>query len=246
MKGMLLLLVSASAAHGWTLVGPQVSGWSARTLAVYVNTTNCTLSADVVNAEVDRAIAIWNRVPTSRLTIVRSPTPSTQGAAQFNAGTATELPLVLCETNFDSAVGSADFVPAATLITNIGNGPMTRAAIYLNAQTGAGAEISRLPIESFRIALTHEMGHMLGLGHSSASEALMYFSVSGKSTARLTEDDRMGIDWLYPRNELAAGAFGCSAVHGSGTPWALVSALAYLAALFAIGRRFGVFQSQRR
>lgn len=232
----LFLLAMASPAFGWTLLSPQIDGWAAKELVIYVNPTNCTISESDLNAEIDRAIAIWNEVPTSRLTMVRSQTPSAVTPAEYEAGTATQLPIIFCEPNFQTAIGSANVVPAATSVSNITAGPLTSAAIYLNAQLGAGAEISSIDVEEFRIVLTHEMGHMLGLGHSAASTSLMYFSVSGKSTYRITEDDKMGIAYLYPRNELSAGAFGCAAVPGSGTPWGLAAALCFLIGLIGAGR----------
>jgi hypothetical protein len=225
----------AAPAFGWTLLGPSIDGWEPKTLVVYVNPDNCTISEDELYAEIDRSIAIWNQVPTSRLTMVRSPVPSTVTPAQYEAGTAAELPVLFCDPNFETSIGSSDVVPAATSVS-VGTGPLSSAAIYLNAQVGTGAEISTMEIEQFRIALTHEMGHMLGLGHSAASTSLMYFSVSGKETSRITEDDKMGITYLYPRNELSGGAFGCASVPGSGTPWGVAAALAYLTVLLGAGR----------
>lgn len=233
-----LLLAFAAPAFGWTVIAPQIDGWAADPLPVYVNPTGCTIPEAELYDEVDRAIAIWNAVPTSRLTMVRSPLVSTTTHTEFQADTATDMPVIFCDPNFGDSdhVGSADFVPAATLLRNISVGPLVNAAIYLNVQPGAGAEISQMDIEELRITLTHEMGHMLGLGHSDASTSLMYFSLSGKSTARITEDDRMGITFLYPRNEFSKGAFGCAAVPGSGTPWGMAAAFLYLAALVLAAR----------
>ena len=41
------------------------------------------------------------------------------------------------------------------------------------------------------------------------------YSIDDKTKATITEDDMDGINHLYPRNELAAGQFGCAAVHAS-------------------------------
>ncbi len=236
MRFGLALLLSVSPAFGWTLLSPQIEGWAEKTLVIHVNPTNCTVSDEELYAEIDYTIRIWNKVPTSRLTMVRSETPSTVTPAEFEAGTATELPVVFCDPAFESSIGSSNVVPAATSVRRIVTGPLTTAAIYLNAQVGTGAEISQMEQEAFRIVLTHEMGHMLGLGHSKASTSLMYYSVGGKSTARITEDDRMGIAYLYPRNELSRGAFGCAAVHGTGTPWGLAAAIWFFLGLIGLGR----------
>lgn len=53
-----------------------------------------------------------------------------------------------------------------------------------------------------QVVLAHEIGHILGLGHSHDSNALMYFDASAKNTLRLAQDDIDGLTYLYPRDEL--------------------------------------------
>lgn len=48
---------------------------------------------------------------------------------------------------------------------------------------------------------THEIGHVLGLGHSSSPKAVMYPSLSPREKkAELTVDDIEGVQWLYGSN----------------------------------------------
>ncbi|KAJ1296283.1 hypothetical protein BS78_01G288300 [Paspalum vaginatum] len=48
---------------------------------------------------------------------------------------------------------------------------------------------------------THEIGHILGLGHSSSPKAVMYPSLSPREKkAELTVDDIEGVQWLYGPN----------------------------------------------
>lgn len=48
---------------------------------------------------------------------------------------------------------------------------------------------------------THEIGHVLGLGHSSSPKAVMYPSLSPRQKkAELTVDDIKGVQWLYGPN----------------------------------------------
>lgn len=57
---------------------------------------------------------------------------------------------------------------------------------------------------SFFYTLLHELGHSLGLGHSSTTESIMYPWYSAKrtfdrSTKELFDDDKWGIEQLYGR-----------------------------------------------
>ncbi len=76
--------------------------------------------------------------------------------------------------------------------------------------------------EAVAVAATiaHEMGHVLGLGHSASTDALMYYAELGvRDALRLSQDDMDGLSYLYPRDELGRDSlFGCGsvAVTGSG------------------------------
>lgn len=55
---------------------------------------------------------------------------------------------------------------------------------------------------NFFYTLLHELGHSLGLGHSSKQESIMYPWYSSKRTEQdLYEDDIIGIEQLYGRKE---------------------------------------------
>lgn len=54
--------------------------------------------------------------------------------------------------------------------------------------------------------IAHELGHAIGLGHSSVKEALMYYS-TGTINKALHQDDIDGISYLYP-NEKKIGGLG--------------------------------------
>jgi hypothetical protein len=63
------------------------------------------------------------------------------------------------------------------------------------------------------IIIAHEVGHILGLGHSQDPAALMYYNAGGKAALTLGQDDIDGISYLYPRNELGGDKMmGCALV----------------------------------
>ena len=61
-----------------------------------------------------------------------------------------------------------------------------------NVQPGTGIPSNRLAE-----ILAHEFGHTLGFGHSATSQALMYYTVTGRGPT-LGADDITAAQWLYP------------------------------------------------
>ena len=80
--------------------------------------------------------------------------------------------------------------------------------------------------------LTHEFGHVLGLGEEPAvAEATMFPTTARGETKKrdLSGDDEVGLSLLYaePFEESAGGTAGCSvAPAGGGVPWAPIFAMA--------------------
>lgn len=235
MKRSLFIFLFCQVASAWTLISGAGAGWETRNLTVYFNPANCGIPEAELLPIIDQAIRSWNGVPTANLTLARA--SSSVLLTSLVAGTATEVPAIVCDPNFATTNGvDRDRIPAVTRLSGVGK--ISYGAVFLNAESGAGAAIASLTREQVLVTIAHELGHVLGLGHSSATDALMYYSIGGKTTARLSKDDRDGVTYLYPRNEIAAGKpFGCAAVHGRKTePWAWVLAWVYLAGVVRLGR----------
>lgn len=79
-------------------------------------------------------------------------------------------------------------------------------------------------------ALTHEVGHVLGLDHSDRNEATMFAELDAGHVRRgLHLDDEEGLRFLYPESLEATGT-SCSTAPGLSASWVLL-------AVFGLRRR---------
>jgi hypothetical protein len=241
MKKRILMsfLFSSAFANAWTHMGSNTYGWKQRNLTFYVNPTHCTLPESELYQRIDNAIRAWNGIPNTDLELVRSATVATDGDTEFRAKTATQVPLILCSQQL-SDYGSVNpnailgFVPYFEEDTE---GYVRYSGLVLNAQPGALAELSQLAPGEVELIIGHEIGHVLGLGHSGDPDSLMYFQLN-KDFLLVTQDDQDGISQLYPRNVLG-GALGCASVHQTQTKLpttGLIAVLILLIVLFVMGR----------
>jgi hypothetical protein len=223
-KAFLLISLSlfmANSASAFTLNGgSQLLGWATDELVFLVNATDCPIPENELLASIDKALAVWNTVPTSRLRLVRGGT-TTLTPAEAMAGSAadgTPTPVIICDTDFSNSIGTdTDNIPAAATPGATGI-QVDYGYILLNAESGKAANIANLSRTVLEIVLAHEIGHILGLGHTANSNALMYYNASYKDFLSLAQDDMDGITYLYPREEPGGGgkAFGCATVAVSG------------------------------
>ena len=195
----------------FTLVttNPDFLGWQDPEILFNVNTANCPASMDIPGLITD-AVKIWNNVATSRVKI--SYNGSTTSTVTGNPTT------VYCEPNFQGVTGAdQNYVPAAALPTPSGNYVAT-GLLYLNV-SGGSANISGFDRSLLLVIIAHEVGHILGLGHSQDPNALMYYNASAKTHLALAQDDIDGVSYLYPRNELGQDKMmGCGLVTTVGSP----------------------------
>ena len=217
-----LLILFSSSGRAFTLNSSSDSGlqgWSNHTVRFQVNYTNCPSNVDSL---IDTSMAVWNGVATSDLVVQRG-SASTSTFAQLNGHSASDAPVILCDTSFAADTGAdPSDIPGITFMSNpTAGGNVSYAYLVLNVQSGASANINSFSQAIVTIVMAHEIGHALGLGHSPDANALMYYNASAKTTLGLAQDDIDGITYLYPRNELNGNQFlGCglvaSALSGGG------------------------------
>lgn len=197
---------TAPAAHSFTLNSsnnPNLKGWANGEITLTLNDSNCPAGIDVA-AIVSEAAEIWNNVPTSAVKVrLGDDTTST---------TWTSTPTVYCETNFQALLGAdQNAVPGAAAVDG-STGQITRGILFLNASAGAG-NIAHFDPTKLKIILAHEIGHIVGLGHSASSSALMFYDATARKEFRLSQDDMDGVTYLYPSDELKNGTLaGCGLI----------------------------------
>lgn len=184
-------------------------GWGGKTLAFSFNATGC--PAGVSNA-MSKAFELWSNIPTSNLKLKLSG-PSAVTPTQLRGGTATGVPVIVCDPAFETnAPGvNGDFVGGYGFFSHAG-GKIVYGGIVLNVQAGKNGNIANFDATSLAVLMAHEMGHVLGLGHSEYNPSLMYYDISSKEALTLSQDDIDGMTYLYPRDEFKDGLYGCGKI----------------------------------
>ena len=207
---MAKILMISSIGTAFTLnsqTDPNLKGFNSKSLSFQLNPANCPASIDL-NGIIEAALKVWNNVPTANLEVKLG--GSTTSTTYANP------PSIYCDTAFGTTTGAdVNGVPGAASVTTSG-GRIVGGVLILNVQPGAQANIANYNPTSLKIILAHEIGHVLGLGHSEYVPALMYYDAGAKAHLTLGQDDMDGITYLYPRDELGGdGLLGCGRMGAS-------------------------------
>lgn len=236
-----LAFVGITPASAFTLAGSSgLIGWNRDQITFLVNYEHCSISRARVEAAIDAAAALWNSVSTIRITVARGEAVTTSAGAIANGDSSSgpATPSIVCDNAMSTTIGAdASRIPASTLI----RAPKLQidyGFILLNSESGKAANIANISDSKLAVIIAHEMGHILGLGHSENVAALMYFDATYKEELSLSQDDMDGVTYLYPRTEGGGGAmFGCGTISAgsgggptSGGPQAMTEMFALLAA----------------
>ncbi len=217
------ILLTHVEVQAFTLVrsgsGVTVKGWGSSKVTFDID-ASCNSALGITNSAIDKAIAVWGAVPTSALEVVRGatvtlPSPITTYVGNSASSYAPEgNAIVYCDSNFAANSGAdANSIPGFATGQNISSsGSINGCLLVLNTQSGAAANIQSLSETLVETIVTHEIGHCLGLGHSSDPEALMYYATGAGRGTYLARDDMDGITYLYPKQELSNSFPGCSAI----------------------------------
>ena len=211
MKIILFILFIHTTASAFTLI--YSNGWEDPTLTFHLNPAGCRPETATL---IQESMDLWNSIPNSELKLLLR-TLSTATPAQAVSGTASESAVIVCDPAFgttfpgvdpDGAIGVGGAYPNSA-------GRLTLGFVVLNVESGTIANFNNLNTTLAKVALAHEIGHALGIGHSTDTAALMNYSTGSKQNFSLAEDDVNAINYLYGRDELSSDeAFGgCARVH---------------------------------
>jgi hypothetical protein len=185
------IIVGASAdpALAYVLLSPR-RRWSSTPVTVRVyNVGNSTISdgSGGVNATVS-AIRAWGMISSSTTSsaAVRGSAPATI-MLNTNGGVCTGGCLAATLTGYYVSQTGDDRIYDADVYTN------TSQPLYSSGESGCSGEYDINGI------MVHEVGHVIGIGHSSVSGATMYPSISACNTSArtLASDDFAARDDLY-------------------------------------------------
>jgi len=204
---LLLTLFLGSSSQAFTLLSSSItSGWDTDTLTFDVNESSCTTlgitSADL-NEAIDLAVNLWNTIPTSKLTIAKGSIVTTTAHASN--------PVIYC-----SNTSQDDNIPGVGGVGAVTGGHPSTGSLILNGDSTKNTYFNNLSVTFRAIVLAHEMGHVMGIGHSEKNYALMYFDISTKENLNLSQDDVDALTWLNPRSDFSDGIMGCGTIKNIG------------------------------
>ncbi len=188
---ILLTMMISNTAFGFSQIttdGGIPISWFQDNVNIHANN----LSADQQNA-VRAAFRTWTNVPTASLSLSFAGSSSTAVVADDSHNV----------IFFTSSLGSQTIALASSFFY-VDNGELVDADLELNSNLAWSTtyEAGKIDLQS---VVTHEVGHMFGLGDLSGggdSEATMYYKMFAGETKKRTldKDDENGITQIYPES----------------------------------------------
>lgn len=207
-----LVFIVSTNALAFTLASPTRTGFPHHEITIDSTSNECENTGlsedDILDLAYESAEMFWNKVSTSRLELKKGEqrnidiSGDTTTLEVANRSRDNHI-LVGCNANmqgFDDG-----FIGAVGGFACYSNGNCRGFVIINNHPDSNLDTYSRAELLAL---MGHEIGHAVGLGHSSVQEALMHYSLSGKTQEFLHQDDIRGISYLYPQEKKLGGLMG--------------------------------------
>ncbi len=216
MKKFILVAVLsffASTVHSYRLNSVAESGarWSSYPVTMTLNPYNSGISAAETQRAIDNAMASWNGGIDVDIFQIGSIDRSLSSSEGMNPDAVNAM---VFSTNFTADTGF-DVDTTVAVGGQYGDGSvMSSGFIIFNAQkVGWGTDSERCPAkysycDDIETIALHELGHVLGLGHSEQKNAVMSASRTYKVTRTLAQDDIDGGKYLVIYSGAAGGSAG--------------------------------------
>jgi len=218
----IFLFLNTNAYAVFTLNPDTGRGFKKNNINIIVSNTDCTnagFSTSKYKDLIEDAVTdYWNSVSTSAINLNVKSINSNYDISGLTFDNALDIVpantiLAGCNasgsTDFDGSAnpsGKSSILGAAVMSCS---GSNCKSVLILNAHpTSSVADLNR---KNLIATIAHELGHAIGLGHSSSKLNLMYYSIGGKTQTWLGNDDIKGVTYLYPHEEELScllGSFG--------------------------------------
>lgn len=169
-----------------------------------------------LEGSVQRAFEAWSQVPDTQIEIESDAIPGAIGEVALN-----DEHVVYFE--HDWPIGSEALAVATTWADERGRVVSFDIRVNAAAQWSTTGDPDRFDLQA---AVTHEVGHVLGLEHSAVRDATMHAAHDLGEDWRqiLHHDDEDGVRYLYDGQTLTgpATAVGCSTIPPTAWGWVLI------------------------
>lgn len=217
---IIILALLSNNVFSWTLSRSVRSGYqTTTTVNIYIGSNNCSnagITASELKSYTEEAVAeFWNTVSTSalRLNVIGISSNSLGDSDDLNAAlnkVPTNSIFVGCNAN--SSIFTSNNILA---VGSMGcSGTDCRGAVIVN--NVSGTNMSAQDNQGIKSTMAHELGHAIGIGHTSVKYALMYYDSTGVVNKSLAQDDIDAVSYLYPNDKKLGGIAGsCSTIAAS-------------------------------